>query len=118
MFKDDIEVLHVAPYTTVGAVLEMIDLDEAMSLSALNHNQILVDQDIIRIPCKTNTTCIALNTADQDELQLIPGVGEKTAQLILEYRRKVGSFKTVEDLLHIKGIGEKKLEKMRPYLCL
>jgi competence protein ComEA len=48
----------------------------------------------------------------------IKGVGEKTAAAILAYRRAHGPFRDVRELLQIKGIGEKKLEKLRPHIIL
>ncbi len=59
---------------------------------------------------------IDINTATKEQLQLLPGVGETTAQKILDYRNENGSFQTIEDLLNVSGIGEKKLEQMKPYI--
>ncbi len=61
---------------------------------------------------------ININTAGASELQQVPGIGPSTAQKILDTRKSYGRFKTVEDLLSIKGIGPKKLEKMRKYLTV
>ena len=61
---------------------------------------------------------INLNTAGATELQQVPGIGPSTAQKILDTRKSYGSFKSVDDLLAIKGIGPKKLEKMRKYLTV
>ncbi len=61
---------------------------------------------------------IDLNRADAAGLMRIKGVGEKTAQAILAYRRAHGAFRNVRDLLQVKGIGEKKLEKLGPYIIL
>ncbi len=61
---------------------------------------------------------ININTAGASELQQVPGIGPSTAQKILDTRKSYGRFKTVEDLLAIKGIGPKKLEKMRKYLTV
>jgi comEA protein len=61
---------------------------------------------------------INLNTAGATELQQVPGIGPSTAQKILDTRKSYGAFKTVDDLLAIKGIGPKKLEKMRKYLTV
>jgi comEA protein len=61
---------------------------------------------------------INLNTADATELQQVPGIGPSTAQKILDTRKSYGAFKSVDDLLAIKGIGPKKLEKMRKYLTV
>jgi competence ComEA-like helix-hairpin-helix protein len=49
---------------------------------------------------------------------MLPYISEKTAALIIEYRQANGGFKTIDELLNIKGIGEKKLEKMKPYIRL
>lgn len=61
---------------------------------------------------------ININTAGSADLQQVPGIGPSTAQKILDTRKSYGSFKTVDDLLAIKGIGPKKLEKMRKYLTV
>jgi len=48
----------------------------------------------------------------------VPGIGPSTADKILEMRKSYGAFKSVDDLLAIKGIGAKRLEKMRKYLTV
>ncbi len=57
---------------------------------------------------------IGLNSATAADLTMVQGIGEKTAERILETRAELGRFKAVDDLLEVKGIGEKKLEKFRP----
>jgi competence protein ComEA len=61
---------------------------------------------------------ININTATADQLLLLPGVGKKTADVIIEYRTKNGNFKAVDDITKVKGIGAKKLEKIKGYLVL
>ena len=61
---------------------------------------------------------ININSATLSEWIKVPGIGEKTAQLILDYRLKMGSFKSVDELTKVKGIGPKKLEKLRPFIKL
>jgi competence protein ComEA len=61
---------------------------------------------------------VNLNTATAEELQLLPGIGESRAHAILEVRKTRGSFKSVEELTDVKGIGPAMLEKMRPHLAL
>ncbi len=57
---------------------------------------------------------INLNTATLDQLETLPGVGRKTAERILEHRQKSGGFKKIEELMHVKGIGEKSFLKIKP----
>ncbi|NOQ81313.1 MAG: helix-hairpin-helix domain-containing protein [Methylophaga sp.] len=54
---------------------------------------------------------VNINTASLEQLQTINGVGVSTAEAIITYREESGLFKNVDDLLNVKGIGEKKLEK-------
>jgi competence ComEA-like helix-hairpin-helix protein len=61
---------------------------------------------------------INLNTATSEELQLVPGIGPVTAEKILQMRKSYGAFKSVDDLRAVRGIGPKRLEKMRKYLTV
>ena len=61
---------------------------------------------------------INLNTATAEELIAVPGIGEVTAGRSLEYRAQIGRFESVDELLEVKGIGEKKLASMREYLSV
>lgn len=61
---------------------------------------------------------VAVNTADADELDTLPGVGEVIAQRIIEEREENGPFYYPEDLMNVKGIGEKTLEKLLPHIRL
>ena len=57
---------------------------------------------------------VNLNTATVDQLMTLPGIGQKTAERIIEYRTKSGGFKKIEELMNIKGIGEKSFLKLKP----
>ena len=59
---------------------------------------------------------IDINSASAVQLQEVPGIGPATADKILQMRKSYGSFKSVDDLLSVRGIGPKRLEKMRKYL--
>ncbi len=59
---------------------------------------------------------ININTADKELLTQLPGIGPKTADSIIEYRKTNGKFKSLDDLTGVKGIGGKTLIKLKPYL--
>jgi len=59
---------------------------------------------------------VNINEASIEELEILPGIGPVKARAIVEYRRKRGGFKKVEELLEVPGIGPKTLEKLRPYV--
>jgi comEA protein len=61
---------------------------------------------------------VNINSASSEELQQVPGIGPVTAEKILQMRKSYGAFKSVDDLLAIRGIGKKRLEKMRKYLTV
>jgi len=61
----------------------------------------------------TEAVKININTASVEQLAELPGVGESTAIKIVDYREQNGGFKTIDDLLNVKGVGERKYEKMK-----
>ena len=66
----------------------------------------------------TTSSVVSLNSATRAELETLPGIGPKTAEAIMAYRSERGAFSSIEELINVKGIGPKKMEKMRPFLRL
>ena len=64
-------------------------------------------------PAQPAATLVNLNSATQVELEKLPGVGPAMAKQIIEYRQKNGGFKKVEELMNVKGIGEKAFLKLK-----
>ena len=58
---------------------------------------------------------VNINTATARELEALPGIGEVIAQRIIDYRNAHGPFRSVDELINVKGIGEKKLADLKPY---
>jgi competence protein ComEA len=61
---------------------------------------------------------VNINTASASDLQTLPGVGAKTAERIVEYRQKNGPFKKVEDLMNVRGVGEKNFLKLKSQITV
>ena len=73
-------------------------------------------QGLLAVPAMA---AVNINTATQDEfIALHKGLGPAKAQAIIDYRKANGPFKSVDDLKHVKGIGAKRLEKLRPELTV
>ena len=82
-----------------------------------------INPQAVRIPgysqsVRNNTQLIDVNRADLQELQRINGVGPAIAQRIIDYRNSHGAFTSIEDLRNVKGIGQARLEQIRPHITL
>jgi len=77
------------------------------------------DDDVIEGPvAPSKNGVLNLNTANEEELMRLPGVGASKAKAILELRSQLKGFKRVEDLMRVKGIGRKTFRKLLPMLKL
>ena len=70
------------------------------------------------VKLKKGEGTVNVNKANLDELIRVPGIGNSTAERILEIRKESGKFAKLEDLTQVKGIGEKKLARMKPFLTI
>ncbi len=83
----------------------------------------LLDEEIEIVKRDTRKKIIAgikinVNTATSEELSLLPGISEETAEYIVKYRTERGKIKTYKELLSVKGIKEIKLKKIKPFIEL
>ena len=64
-----------------------------------------------------SVSIVNINTASADDLKTLPGIGDVTAQAIVDYRKK-NPFKTVEDIKNVTGIGDSKYNRIKDYICV
>jgi competence protein ComEA len=64
------------------------------------------------------TAKVNINTASIEQLTTLPGVGPKLAARIVEYRQKSGTFRSPQELMNVKGVGEKNFAKIEPWLTV
>jgi competence protein ComEA len=69
-------------------------------------------------PVPAGAATVNLNTATAAQLEALPGIGKATAERILEYRQKNGGFKRIEDLMNVRGIGEKSFLTLKPLVTV
>ncbi|OPY12135.1 MAG: ComE operon protein 1 [Syntrophus sp. PtaB.Bin001] len=96
-------------------------LKDCSKITVIRRNN---DDTFIDVENLTATTRLVLkrpiniNSASLEDFVLVPGIGEKTAQKIIGLRNKQGKFKQLEEIMNIKGIKQKKFEKLRGYLYI
>ncbi len=89
------------------------------SIEDTNFNEIDSESgENVIINSEQKTGKININSASQEDLQKINGVGPSLAQKIIQYRNSNGKFKNIEDLLNVSGIGEKKFEGIKEFICV
>lgn len=97
-----------------GGETEIADTSDVVLSSRVRQGQIFViGKKVVNAAAQK----ISISTADVQTLQLLPGIGPAMAQRIVEYRQQT-PFQALEDLMNVKGIGEKTFEKLKERICL
>jgi comEA protein len=76
------------------------------------------DQEVILTQAPKQPGLININTADTEDLMLLPGIGATLASRIIEYRTANGPFSSIEDLIQVKGIGAETLSKLKQFITV
>lgn len=128
--KGEIQKPGVYAITENMRLKDLIDLAGGFTLEAaveqVNLAQLVTDEMVIMIPNRAQvnnveqetTTKINLNTATKEQLMSIKGIGEKKALLIIDYRQKHGRFKKIEDLGQIKGFSETFIHSLKAFVSV
>lgn len=104
--------------SSLSDLLELCVLNEEADISMFSLQSRLYHKEVIVIPKKKKKPLISINSAEIEELVFLPGIGEKTAEKIIEYRIQYGSFLKLEDIMNVNGIGKAKYEKIKEYISL
>ena len=81
-------------------------------------SMVSAQEEAVAPPAAEETQIININTALAEDLATLKGIGEKTAQAIVEYRTQNGPFKAIEDIKNVKGIGDKKFEEIKDSITI
>jgi len=103
----------------IRSVLSTVSLVTLIAVSPVHTTAAQTHQaQSVGAPAKAAPAVININTATAAELDALPGIGAKTAARILEYRQKNGPFKKVEELMNVRGVGEKNFLKLKAQISV
>lgn len=98
-----------------GGITQSADVED-MDLTAIVTDGLKITVPAAETAVDYDDLSVNINTADKAVLCLLPGVGEVLAERIIEYRENNGGFAAPEDIMRVKGVGEKNFEKMKDYI--
>lgn len=110
-------IFEITSYSNFQDLLKELELFEDSDYDHISLSKQLEHRDIIVIKQKQEVSKISINSASLEELITLKGIGEATANRIIQYRENE-SFKTIEDLKNVKGIGEKIFQNIKDSIIL
>ena len=117
----DTSQLNLAAHIQDGQKIHVPKVGEIQAEAQLAQNSTehsVAQRDSSSPALQASSGLININTASQEELETLPGVGERTAEAIIASRQNEGSFSSIEDIKRVDGIGEKKFNKLKAKICV
>lgn len=109
----DLSEINLASILEDGIKIYIPSLQEKTENAFNENNDLNISSKINENISSNSTQKININTATQEQLDTLPGIGQSTALKIIEYRKENGKFKKIEDIKQVKGIGEAKFNKLK-----
>lgn len=110
-------IIFLSGYIVYSQKSEPVKFEPAPRNLVNSNNNVAVADKSENIENKS-TQIININTASLEDLDTLPGIGEKTAQKIIDYRKSNGSFKTKEAIMDVSGIGESKYSQIKDLISI
>lgn len=113
----DLSKVNLAFVLTDGQKIHIPSINEKNEIEFVTQSSgenIIVEKDSL----KKEGKLININTANEEQLQELQGIGASMAKRIIEYRKTNGKFNKIDDLKNVSGIGEAKYNKIKDYICI
>jgi len=116
----DLNKINLAYIVEDGQKIYIPSKIETENIIELNDNEYITEENGYNefVNNVTNSTKVNINSATKEELETLPGVGESTAQKIINYREENGKFKSIEDIKNVSGIGEAKFNNIKQHISI
>ena len=109
----DLSHINLASILEDGTKIYIPSIQEKTENTLNENNDLNISSKINENINSNNNQKININTATQEQLETLPGIGQSTALKILDYRKENGKFKKIDDIKQVKGIGEAKFNKIK-----
>lgn len=112
------QIIRLPLGSKIDDLLKCVDFNEDVDIEAISKLEVLHNNQIIVFKKKSNQNKVSINSGSLSELSCLPGIGKSIAKKIIDYRNEYGSFISLDDLMKVSGIGNKKFENIKEYICL